>query len=124
MAHQLALPVSVTPEEIARKKSLGAALELCADIAGFDKDKQLQSTLGVDRATFSRWQAGTEGIKWEKLSALMDACGNDAPLLWMLHQRGYDLHSIRRVETAVEKENRELREQLTAARRLLIGVAA
>lgn len=124
MAHQLALPVSVTPEEIARKKSLGAALELCADIAGFDKDKQLQSTLGVDRATFSRWQAGTEGIKWEKLSALMDACGNDAPLLWMLHQRGYDLHSLRRIETEVERENRQLREQLAAARRLLIGVAA
>jgi hypothetical protein len=121
MAHQLALPVSVTPEEIARKKSLGAALELCADLAGFDKDKQLQTSLGVDKATFSRWQAGTEGIKWDKFAALMDACGNDAPLLWMLHARGYDLHSIRRVETALERENRQLREQLSAARLLLIG---
>jgi hypothetical protein len=124
MAHQIAMPVSVTPEEIARKKSLGAALELCADIAGFDKDKQLQSTLGVDKATFSRWQAGTEGIKWDKFVALMDACGNDAPLLWMLHARGYDLHSLRRIESSVERENRDLREQLAAARRLLIGVAA
>jgi plasmid maintenance system antidote protein VapI len=124
MAHQLALPVSVAPEEIARKKTLGAALELCADIAGFDKDKQLQSTLGVDRATFSRWQAGTEGIKWEKLSALMDACGNDAPLLWMLHQRGYDLHSIRRTETETERENRRLRDENAALRRVLVGVAA
>lgn len=123
MAHQIAFPVSVSVEEIARKKSLGAALELCADIAGFDKDKQLQSTLGVDRATFSRWQAGTEGIKWEKLAALMDACGNDAPLLWMLHQRGWDLHAMRRQETETERENRRLREENQALRRVLVGNA-
>jgi hypothetical protein len=124
MTVQLAIPTVVRPEEIARKKSLGAALELCAEVAGFDLDKQLQQTLGVDKGQFSRWQSGQEGIKWDKFTALMDACGNDAPLLWMLHARGYDLHSIRRVETAVERENRELREQLAAARRLLIGVAA
>lgn len=46
----------------------------------------------------------------------MDACGNDAPLLWMLHQRGYDLHSIRKRETETEKQLREAREALDAER--------
>lgn len=121
---QIAIPVPLRPEEVTRERSLGGALELCAKVAGFDFDKQLQQTLGVDKGQFSRWQSGQEGIKWDKFTALMDACGNDAPLLWMLHDRGYDLHSIRRVETAVERENRELREQLAAARKLLIGVAS
>lgn len=124
MTAQISLPVPLRPEEIARERSLGGALELCAKAAGFDLDKQLQQALGVDKGQFSRWQSGQEGIKWDKFAALMDHCGNDAPLLWMLHARGYDLHSIRRVENAVERENRELREQLAAARKLLIGVAS
>lgn len=121
---QIAIPMPLRPEEVARERTLGGALELCAKVAGFAFDKQLQQTLEVDKGQFSRWQSGQEGIKWDKFTALMDACGNDAPLLWMLHARGYDLHSIRRVENAVERENRELREQLAAARKLLIGVAS
>lgn len=76
--------IEVRPEEIARKQSLGAAIELCAELAGFSLDKELQQTLEVDKGQFSRWQSGQEGIKWEKFAALMDVCGNDAPLLWML----------------------------------------
>lgn len=34
---------------------------------------------------------------------MMDYCGNDAPLLWMLNQRGYDLHSLRKQESETEK---------------------
>ena len=120
---QLAIPVPLRPEEVTREKSLGGAIELCAKAAGFDLDKQLQQALGVDKAQFSRWQSGQEGIKWDRLASLMDHCGNDAPLLWMLHSRGYDLGSVRRVETALERENRQLREQLSAARLLLIGSA-
>ncbi|WP_460456334.1 hypothetical protein [Arenimonas alkanexedens] len=107
-----------------RERSLGGALELCAKVAGFDLDKQLQQALGVDKGQFSRWQSGGEGIKWDKFTALMDACGNDAPLLWMLHDRGYDLHSIRRLETETESENRRLRDENAALRRVLVGVAS
>ena len=88
MQGQIALPVSVSPEQIARKKSLGSAIELCAELAGYELDKTLQQELGVDKGQFSRWLSGQEGIQWAKFSSLMDACGNDAPLLWMLHQRG------------------------------------
>lgn len=112
MTSQLGLPVSVTEAEISRKKSLGDAIALCADLAGFDLDKQLQESLGVDKAQFSRWQSGQEGIVWPKFARLMDICGNDAPLLWMLQQRGYDLGALRKRESETERELRIVREQL------------
>lgn len=121
MSNQLSLPVPLNPDEVTRKKTLGAAIELCANAGGYDLDKTLQMELGVDKAQFSRWQSGAEGIVWPKFVKLMDACGNDAPLLWMLHDRGYDLHSIRHKETAVEAENRRLREENAALRRVMLG---
>lgn len=121
---QLGLPSEIRPEEVARKKSLGAAIELCAEAAGYALDKQLASDLGVDKAQFSRWTSGTEGIVWPKLTGLMDKCGNDAPVLWMLHARGYDLHSLRRRETELEAELRQAREENAALRRVLLGRAS
>ncbi|TAM15946.1 MAG: hypothetical protein EPN65_16665 [Pandoraea sp.] len=120
---QIALPVSISEAEVTREKTLGGALELCAKAAGYDLDKELQRDLGVDKGQFSRWKNGTEGIVWPKFVALMDYCGNDAPLLWMLHQRGYELSSLRRRETETERENRLLREENAALRRVLQGVS-
>jgi hypothetical protein len=122
--NQVALPVEIRPEDVQRKQSLGASIELCAELAGFSLDKQLQQELGVDKAQFSRWMSGTEGILWPKFSKLMDICGNEAPLLWMLHQRGFDLHSVRKLESETEKQNRHLREENAALRRVLLGGAA
>lgn len=107
---QLALPVKVVPEEVARKATLGASIELCAELGGYTLDKALQHDLAVDKAQFSRWTSGQEGITWPKFARLMDLCGNDAPVLWMLHQRGYDLNSLRRRETETERELRTERE--------------
>jgi hypothetical protein len=117
--NQLSIPTEIRPEEVMRKQSLGAAIELCAELGGYSLDKTLQQELGVDKAQFSRWQSGTEGVQWSKFTALMDACGNDAPVLWMLHQRGYDLASLRRLESDVERENRLLREEVAALRRVI-----
>jgi len=123
--HQIALPSDQPrPDEIAREKTLGNAIELCAKLAGFALDKELQQQLGADKAQFSRWQSGAEGIVWPKFARLMDVCGNDAPLLWMLHERGYDLHSLRKRESETERQNRLLREENAALRRVLsAGVA-
>lgn len=123
MTSQIAIPVEVRPEEVAREKSLGSSIELCAKVAGFELDKELASILKVDKAQFSRWHSGTDGIIWPKLERLMDECGNDAPLLWMNYQRGYDLHSLRKRETETERENRLLREEVAALRRVLTGVS-
>lgn len=121
MSAQLGIPVPLRPEEVIREKSLGDSIALCAKAGGYALDKELQMELGVDKAQFSRWQSGTEGVVWPKLERLMDTCGNDAPLLWMLHQRGYDLHSLRRLESETERQNRLLREEVAALRRVLMG---
>jgi transcriptional regulator with XRE-family HTH domain len=120
---QHSIPTVVSPDEVARKQTLGGAIELCAEAAGFSLDKQLASALRVDKGQLSRWHSGTEGILWPKLDSLMDACGNDAPVLWMAHQRGWDLHSLRRRETETERENRLLREEVDALRRVLASGA-
>lgn len=106
----------LTPDEIARKLTFAGAIELCAEAAGYSLDKQACSEIGMDKGRWSRIKSGGEGIKWEQLEAFMSACGNDAPLLWMLHQRGYDLHSIRKRETETEQRLREAREALDAER--------
>ena len=75
----------------------------------------------IDATQLTRWKQGAEGIKWDKLSALMSVCGNDAPLLWMAHARGWDIGRMVRYETGVESENRLLREENAALRRVLQG---
>jgi hypothetical protein len=75
---QLAIPIEVNPAEVARKPSMGAAIALCAELAGLEP-KQIQGKLAMDKGQWSRWESGHEGVIWPKLSALMDLCGNDAP---------------------------------------------
>ena len=118
--NQLALPVEVSPREVARKSSLGGAIDLCAEAAGLEP-KQVMAELRLDKAQWSRWSSGQEGVVWPKLACVMDLCGNDAPLLWMAQDRGYDLGSLRKVETELQRENRLLREENTALRRVLKG---
>jgi hypothetical protein len=101
----------VTPEEVARERTLGGAIDLCAKAAGL-VPKQIQDALHSDRAQFSRWTDDKEGILWSKLRALMDLCGNDAPLLWMLRDRGYELTSLRRQESELERKLRLTLERL------------
>jgi hypothetical protein len=119
---QLGIPSEVTPQEVARENTLGGSISLCAKAAGLTP-KEVQDALKADRAQFSRWTDDKEGITWTKLSALMDLCGNDAPLLWMLSARGYDLHSLRRKETETERMLRlakEENEALRVANRVLV----
>lgn len=120
---QIAFPVEVTAQEVAREKTLGGAIGLCLKAAGLEP-KELQVHFKWDKAQWSRWESGQEGVLWPKLTQLMDYCGNDSPLLWMLHDRRYDLHSIRRTETEYERENRLLREENAALRRVLTGEKA
>lgn len=112
---QLGIPVEVTVQEVGREASLGGAISLCAKAAGL-APKEVQDALKADRAQFSRWTDDKEGITWAKLAALMDLCGNDAPLLWMLHARGYEITSVRKRESETEKALRIAQEQLAQER--------
>ena len=108
---QLSIPIDITPQEVARESTLGGSISLCAKAAGL-APKEVQDALKADRSQFSRWTDDKEGITWSKLAALMDVCGNDAPLLWMLHARGYDLASLRKRETETERKLREAEERI------------
>lgn len=114
--NQLGFPSEVTSQEVAREQSLGGAINLCAKAAGLTP-KEVQDGLKADRAQFSRWTDDKEGILWTKLAALMDLCGNDAPLLWMLHARGYELSSLRRQESETERKLRIAQERITELER-------
>jgi hypothetical protein len=109
--NQLGFPSEVTIQEITREKSLGDAIGLCIKAAGFEP-KQVTDDLKMDKAQWSRWQSGQEGVMWPKLLAVMDKCGNDAPLLWMNHARGYDLSAMLRRETDLERQLREAQEHI------------
>lgn len=105
-----------SPEEISRKQYWSQAISLCAELAGFNLDKQAHADIGIDKARWSRIKAGTEGIKWDQLEAFMDQMGNDAPLMWMLHQRGYDLHSLKKRKTEYERRIEQLQAELERER--------
>jgi hypothetical protein len=115
---QSQIPVDVPPAEVRRQADLGSAITLCMSLGG-KSHKVVEGDLELAAGQLSRWIGGQEGIKWERLDALMTLCGNDAPILWMAHRRGWDLHSMRRLETETERENRLLREENTALRRAL-----
>lgn len=106
-------PVHVDLAEIQRQPSWCAALSLCANKSGLH-DKVIAADVGIDNAVWSRIKSGQNAPSGEQLDKLMTRCGNEAPLFWLLLKRGYDPRSLRRIETNVERENRELRERLSA----------
>src|SRR3546814_9006547 len=78
-------------------RSLNHAIAKCAELVG-SIDKTFAIDTGIDSPTWARIKQGEAGIKGEFLDVLMDACGNELPLLWLLHSRGYDPRSIHRYE--------------------------
>ena len=100
---------------IARQSSMTKALILCQTMSGLD-DKAFLGDAGVvkDQAQWSRIMgaSGQHNFPQDRLNLFMDKAGNEAPLLWLLHSRGYDLNSLRLRETETERELRETREAL------------
>ena len=104
-------------EDLARQKSFSGALALGASVAGLDLEKEVHIPLGIDAGHWTRIRSGSAGTDWQKLEAICDLYGNDAPILWMLYQRGYDLHSLRKRETETERALREAKERIEGLER-------
>lgn len=108
---------SIDPELIYRQPTLTKALHLCQTLSGKD-DAQFYGPNGVvkDQAQWSRimGQSGSANFPQEKFNLFMDVAGNEAPLLWLLHSRHYDITTLRHVETETE---RKLRLALDALKR-------
>ena len=111
---------------ITRQSTMSKALHLCQTLSGKD-DAQFYGTGGIvkDQAQWSRIMGpSSHNFPHEKLNMFMDIAGNEAPLMWLLQSRGYDLNSLHLLESETEKKLRKSQEENAALRRVLMGAAA
>lgn len=94
---------------VCRQPTLSAAIRLCISLAGFESEKQVYMTLGIDKGQWSRIQKGDAHFPQDKLISLMDICGNEAPLIWLSRKRGYELKPLK---SSLEKKVEDLERQL------------
>ena len=103
-------------ELVLKQRQLGGAIALCVQLSGLE-DKEVYMTLGIDAGHWSRILKGDAHFPINKLNSFMDICGNEAPLIWLAHSRGYGLMLLkseaeRRAEAAedeLEKEREKTR---------------
>lgn len=117
---------AVDPALIVKQPTMTKALQLCQTLSGKD-DAQFYGPDGIvkDQAQWSRIMgASPHNFPHDKLNLFMDLAGNEVPLMWLLHSRGYDLNSLRHLETETEKRLRLAQEENAALRRVLTGVKA
>lgn len=101
---------------IARQMSMTKALQLCQTLSGKD-DAQFYGSSGIvkDQAQWSRIMGpSNHSFPHDKLNLFMDIAGNEAPLLYLLHSRGYELSSLHLRESETERELRLTKERLAA----------
>lgn len=103
--------VEVQPAFIQACRSELEALNLCMNLSGLS-DETIRDALGIDKAQFSRWQSGTEGIQWSKFTALMDKCGNRAPVQYEAMRLNCEV-----VDLSKDAQIRALEQQLATLRR-------
>ena len=109
---------SIDAALIAKQPSMTKALQLCQTLSGLD-DKAFTGVGGVvkDAAQWSRIMgSGQHNFPQDELNKFMDKAQNEAPLLWLLHSRGYDIDSLRKLETETERELRLAREEIAQLR--------
>ncbi len=110
--------VEIDTASVKKQGSLNAAIVLCITASGLDR-KQVYGALGIDAATFSRIESGQAHFPPNKLSNLMDLCGNEAPLIWLCESRGYDFASMRQHRSDQERRLAELEQENHDLKRLL-----
>jgi hypothetical protein len=84
------------------------AIKLCAELAPVD-DKVICLELKIDAGQWSRIKSGQAHFPDEKLTMLMDVCGNEVPLRWLALNRGYGLV---RLKSALEAELESARQEI------------
>jgi hypothetical protein len=109
---------AVDPALIARQPSMSKALALCQTLSGKD-DAQFYGDGGIvkDQAQWSRIMGpSNHNFPHDKLNLFMDKAGNEAPMLWLLYSRGYDITNLHLRETETERELRLAREEIARLR--------
>jgi hypothetical protein len=103
--------VTVDIVAVSRLPTFSAAITYCVGISGFDR-KEVYSEIGIDAATWSRIESGAAYFPMPKLEKLMDICGNEVPLMWLVNSRNYEWSSLREKQTEMERKLAEKDRQL------------
>jgi hypothetical protein len=109
--------MAVDPELIAKQPTMTKALQLCQTLSGL-ADQQFIGDGGIvkDAAQWSRIMgAGQHNFPHDKFNVYMDKAGNEVPMLWLLHSRGYDITVLRKQETETERRARAAEERAARA---------
>ncbi|MGC1550812.1 MAG: hypothetical protein WA777_20000 [Rhodanobacter sp.] len=76
------------------------------------QEKAVAIEAEIDPSTLAKVKQGTARPSEEHIDRMMDATGSEAWLYYWVLRRGYDPRSLRRFESDLEKQNRELIERL------------
>lgn len=119
--------VDIPLDLVIKQPSLAAAISLCVQASGLE-EKEVYLPLEIDAGHWTRIMKGDAHFPVNKLNGLMDMCGNEAPLMWLSHSRGYGLvilktEAERRAEAAERALNEE-REKVKLLTNLLQGKSA
>lgn len=115
---------TVPLELVLRQPSLAAAVALCVQVSGLE-EKELYLALGIDAGHWTRIMKSEAHFPLNKLNDLCDLCGNEAPLTWWAHSRGFGLvllksEAERRCEEA-EKRAKEAEDKLKFLTQVMQG---
>ena len=97
--------------DFAKLTSEADAVRYCIDNGGL-QDKTIAIEIGVDPAILSKAKQGQGKLNDDATRALQDVTGLPAIAYYHALACGFDPRSMRRLETDVERENRELRERI------------
>jgi hypothetical protein len=99
-------PEEVPMEFIKACNSELEALNLCMNLSNLS-DEAIRDHLGIDKGHFSRIRKGRGNFPPNKRVALMELCGNLAPIQYEAWRLGRDV-----VERSKDQQIRELRQKL------------
>ena len=78
--------------------------------------KQVYEPLGKDKATWSRIEGGDMGFPADLIMPFQAITKNSALILWLAHQDGWDVTSMRKRQDDKDKRIAELEQQLERER--------
>ncbi len=96
---------------IRAKASLLDAIKLCINASGLPA-ATVYERLGFDRGHWKRMMDGSAHFPPSLVPQLMELCGNQIPLLWLVDHCGYDVSSLRPAETVLQRQLREAEQRL------------
>ncbi len=114
--------------------TLKQVIGLGTAVGGYSTDKEVAEAMGMSVSAYSKWKDNLDNY-WDHLQDFMTVCGTELPLLWQNHKMSYDIGSMRKQETELERQLRLKEEELakvhmehqaalSALRKIMVGQAS